>query len=189
MKNLFLDNPGQECTSKSLLFFSFIIPVFKKSLSSNSGKKVLTRLKWTLRHCRKWIANTWLMKVCQLISVHQTTQQRFKNKIHAWVIQYQIAKYFWFLKRAKFAHLSIQNKQPDLSIYIFFERIWMVTEREIEKMNQSGKLLQNYSLLSFVMCKPISKFTWNQNTKNLIANDLQGCMMKLWVFFRVRSGF
>lgn len=42
VKNLFLDNPGQECTSKSLLyFFSFIIHLFKKSLTSNSGKKML----------------------------------------------------------------------------------------------------------------------------------------------------
>lgn len=83
----------------------------------------------------------------QLISVHQITQQRFKNKRHACIIQDQIAKDFWFLKRAKFAHLPIENKQPDLSIYIFLERIWMVTEREIEKMYRSGKLLQNYSFL------------------------------------------
>lgn len=29
----------------------------------------------------------------------------------------------------------------------FLERIWMVTEEDIKKMNQSGKLLQNYSFL------------------------------------------
>lgn len=33
VKNLFLDNPGQECTPKSLLFviFPFIMPLFKKA--------------------------------------------------------------------------------------------------------------------------------------------------------------
>lgn len=29
----------------------------------------------------------------------------------------------------------------------FLERIWMLTEEEIKKMNQSAKLLQNYSFL------------------------------------------
>lgn len=31
----------------------------------------------------------------------------------------------------------------------FLERIWKVTEEETKKMNQSGKLLQNYSFLLF----------------------------------------
>lgn len=59
------------------------------------------------------------MKVCELISVHQTTQQRFKNKRHACIIQDQIAKDL-ILKRAKFAHLSIYLKQATRSEHMHF---------------------------------------------------------------------
>lgn len=46
VKNLVLDNPGQECTHKSLLFviFSFIVPLFKKASHPTRVGKMLREL-------------------------------------------------------------------------------------------------------------------------------------------------
>lgn len=136
-----------------------------------------------MRHCRKWIANTWLMKVCQLISVHQTPQQRFKNKRHACIIQDQIGNDFWFLNKLSLL-ICLFKTSNQIWAYAFFGKN-LDGNRRGDKENESVWKAITELLLSTPLLP--ANPSWNSPGIKILKILLQMLSKAVWqnskVFF------